>query len=125
MRAANPLNPNAPDHAPQRAALVLPRPDPPDQASPPAGKPPQGATAPPGQSSQESYDDLQAIAPTALWPDLPVAELRRPLFQESGHAFLLIFGGEQRVEQAALGKQAFPQGCLLRAADRLFRGHDR
>jgi len=34
MRAANPLISNAPDHVLQRAALILPSPDPPAQAAP-------------------------------------------------------------------------------------------
>ena len=61
-RAANPLNPNAPDHVPHRAALFLPAPVPPAQATPPAGTPPQRATARSEHSPAESSDDLQALA---------------------------------------------------------------
>jgi hypothetical protein len=35
MRAANPLSPNAPDHVLQRAAFLVPSPDPPGRGRPP------------------------------------------------------------------------------------------
>ena len=54
-----------------------------------------------------------------------VLELRRPLLDERRHAFLLIFGREQRVEHAALEAHAFGKRRLERAVDALLRRIDR
>ena len=51
-----------------------------------------------------------------------VLERRRPLLGEGAHAFLLVLGGEQRVEQPPLEPQAFGERGLERAVDALLGG---
>src|SRR5688572_23749966 len=45
----------------------------------------------------------------AMLDSLPPRPLARPLLDESGHAFLLVFGSEQAMEQAALEADALCQ----------------
>src|SRR5271166_5923064 len=49
----------------------------------------------------------------------PVLERRRALFDESAHAFLLVFGGEQRMEDAPLEAHAFGERRLVSAVHAL------
>ena len=53
---------------------------------------------------------------------LLVAKLRRALFDESGHAFFLVGGGKQGVEQTALEGHAVGQAALEGLVDGLFGG---
>ena len=52
-------------------------------------------------------------------------ELRRPLLDERRHAFLLVFGREQRLEHAPLEAHAFGQRRLEGAVDGFLGGIDR
>src|SRR5579872_5682493 len=67
--------------------------------------------------------------PTAYCPlptaDLPVLETRRPLLDEGGHAFLLVFGGEERMEDAPLEAHAFGERRLIGAVDAFLGDHHR
>ena len=56
---------------------------------------------------------------------LPVLELGRSLLDEGAHAFLLVLGREQRMEDAALEAHAFGERRLVGAVDDLLGGVDR
>ena len=56
---------------------------------------------------------------------LPMLEIRRPLLGEGAHALLLVFGREQRMEDAALEPHPFRERRLLGAVDGLLGGVDR
>src|SRR5476649_382111 len=63
---------------------------------------------------------------TVAGPGSLMLELRLALFDERGHAFLLVFGGEQRMECAPLEQDALAERGLVSAVDRfLGRHHDR
>jgi hypothetical protein len=53
-----------------------------------------------------------------------VGELGGAFFHKRGHAFFLVVGGKQCVEQAALKHDAVGQAAFKRFVDRLFGGHD-
>ena len=53
-----------------------------------------------------------------------MVELRLPLLSEGGHAFLLVLGGEQRVEHAPFKQHALGKAGLKRGVHR-FLGHHR
>src|SRR5512146_1694482 len=54
-----------------------------------------------------------------------VREHRRPLLDERRHAFLLVFGREQRIELPALEPRAFGERGGKAAIDRLLDHHHR
>ena len=48
---------------------------------------------------------------------LAVAELRRALFEEGRHAFLLVFGGKERMEGPAFEEQALVERAFIGPVD--------
>src|SRR5262247_3082007 len=56
---------------------------------------------------------------------LLVPERRLALLDESRHAFLLVLGAEQRVEEAPLEEHPFGEGGFVGAVHRLLRHHYR
>src|SRR6267142_4432296 len=60
-----------------------------------------------------------------LSPVLLVTERRLALLDERRHAFLLVLGAEQRVEQPPLEQHAFGERRLVGAVHRLLRHHHR
>src|SRR6476660_574107 len=79
----------------------------------------KAAIHPPGQPSTPA---INSAVPSA---NLPVLPLRLTLFDERLHAFLLIVGCEQGMENAPLEAHALGERRLERDVDRLLARHHR
>jgi len=79
-----------------------------------------------GRRTPERFvgDDGRALRHGVPFPKLPVLEVRRPLLDEGGHAFLLVLAREDRMEDAALEADTLGQCHLVAAVDALL-DHDR
>ena len=70
-----------------------------------------------GRTVQPDRMTLQGAIGERGYRSSPVFERRRPLLDEGPHAFLLVLGGEERVEDAPLEADPLGQRRLVGAVD--------